>query len=191
MAMSTFRLSDDERLQIIAKLASVFPKAELNPSGSAPRPGSFLDQIRQPDFWQQAAQSPDLPGGAAVDFYLQYCFGEEHAATLENCFAVCARSFFDARHDREGARDILLFFLYQNFDLLMHLYILHQPQHQHIEASAEALQACFTAPHIANLMVGTQFSQWVLGRWLPFQLRRHYHRTPAAVSSSSASANHP
>lgn len=176
--MPSFRLREEERRLFAAKLAGVFPPEELHLTDGEPAAGSFLDRVRQPSFWRESASdaAPDDTGAAtpAIEFYLSYCFGAGYVATLENCFSICARSIHEARGDPEALRDILLFFLYQNFDFLIHLFILHQPQFRNLPASADALQACFGAPQIAELLAGRQIADWVLGTWLPGRLRAHH-----------------
>ncbi len=173
--MSGFRLSDAERGLFFSRLAGVFGAGELNFSGSQPLPGSFLDQLPRPEFWLVfAGETNPVADTPAINFYLAYCFGEDYADTLKNCFAVCARSFYDTRHDHSGARDLLLFFLHQNVDFLRHLFILNQSANRALAASAEALQECFGAPEIARLMLEPAFADWALQQWLPFQLRQHH-----------------
>jgi hypothetical protein len=187
--MPSFRLREDERRLFIAKLANVFPAEELYLQNGEPAVGSFLDRIRQAEFWRESLEDAQQGGpqhsaqfGAttpAIEFYLAYCFGSDYVATLENCFSICARSFHESRRDPDALRDILLFFLYQNFDFLIHLFLLRQPQFRTLPASAEALQSCFGAPQIAELLTGRQVADWVLREWLPGRLRAHYQRARA------------
>jgi hypothetical protein len=174
-AQENVRPISPELAASLARLGGLFSADELNLGGGEPVVDTFPEWIGKMKFWRlRAAETGQLAYGPAVRHYLRDCLGRQSLMSFEDYLRVWVDSFYATRLDHESARDILLGFLYQNLDILKHLYLLSLPHNHDLAPTDTALNACFSAPENEQLFIGSGFSTWVLKVWLPCHLR-HYH----------------